>query len=114
MSLDSPIRRAGRFILAGVIIGPQIPWTPVIHDKETIDTLAELGVILLMFSLGLEFSLRKLKQVVSSIEQFKEELGAHPASRFDLYKCRNGDIVIKRKGDSQGPGESTGYNIYSL
>lgn len=51
------------YILAGVIIGPQIPWTPVIHDKETIDTLAELGVILLMFSLGLEFSLRKLKQV---------------------------------------------------
>lgn len=36
------------------------------------------------------------------------------ASRFDLYKCRNGDIVIKRKGDSKGPGESTGYNIYSL
>src|SRR6185503_18849710 len=32
-------------------------------DKATIDTLAELGVILLMFSLGLEFSLRKLKQV---------------------------------------------------
>ena len=58
--------------------------------------------------------IKKLKQVISSIEKFKEELGARPASRFDLYKCRNGDIVIKRKGDSTGPGEPTGYNIYSL
>lgn len=51
------------YILAGVIIGPHTPPFPLIHEKETIDTLAELGVILLMFSLGLEFSLRKLKQV---------------------------------------------------
>ncbi|MEJ1972528.1 MAG: cation:proton antiporter [Lacunisphaera sp.] len=33
------------------------------HDEGTINTLAELGVILLMFSLGLEFSLRKLTTV---------------------------------------------------
>ena len=58
--------------------------------------------------------IKKLKQVISSIEKFKEELGARPASRFDLYKCRNGDIVIKRKGDSKEPGEQTGYNIDSL
>jgi CPA2 family monovalent cation:H+ antiporter-2 len=51
------------YIIAGVIIGPYTPPFPLIHEKETIDTLAELGVILLMFSLGLEFSLRKLKQV---------------------------------------------------
>ena len=58
--------------------------------------------------------IKKLKQVIRSIEKFKEELGARPASRFDLYKCKNGDIVIKRKGDSKRPGEPTGYNIYSL
>jgi monovalent cation:H+ antiporter-2, CPA2 family len=51
------------YILAGVIIGPHTPPFPLIHDEETINTLAELGVILLMFSLGLEFSLRKLTQV---------------------------------------------------
>jgi CPA2 family monovalent cation:H+ antiporter-2 len=51
------------YILAGVIIGPHTPPFPLIHDEETIKTLAELGVIFLMFSLGLEFSLRKLKQV---------------------------------------------------
>jgi monovalent cation:H+ antiporter-2, CPA2 family len=51
------------YILAGIIIGPHTPPFPLIHEEATINTLAELGVILLMFSLGLEFSLRKLKQV---------------------------------------------------
>ncbi|MBI4327163.1 MAG: cation:proton antiporter [Chloroflexi bacterium] len=51
------------YIIAGVIIGPHTPPAAFIHDRETIDTLAELGVILLMFSLGLEFNLRKLTQV---------------------------------------------------
>jgi CPA2 family monovalent cation:H+ antiporter-2 len=52
--------------MAGVIIGPHTPPAMLIRDKETINTLAELGIILLMFSLGLEFSLRKLKQVGAS------------------------------------------------
>ena len=51
------------YIIAGVIIGPHTPPFPLIKDQSTIDTFSELGVILLMFSLGLEFSLRKLKQV---------------------------------------------------
>ena len=54
------------YIIAGVIIGPHTPPFPLIHDEQTIHTFAELGVILLMFSLGLEFSLRKLKQVGGS------------------------------------------------
>src|ERR1043165_8799424 len=54
------------YILAGVIIGPHTPPSPLIHDNETINILAELGVILLMFALGLEFSLRKLKKVGAS------------------------------------------------
>ena len=58
--------------------------------------------------------IKKLKQVVGNIEKFKEEHGARPASRFDLYKCNNGDIVVKRKGDSKGPGEPTEYNVYDL
>ncbi|MGH8616027.1 MAG: cation:proton antiporter [Gammaproteobacteria bacterium] len=51
------------YILAGVIIGPHTPPFPLITDEQTIKTLAELGVVFLMFSLGLEFNLRKLKQV---------------------------------------------------
>jgi monovalent cation:H+ antiporter-2, CPA2 family len=51
------------YIIAGVIIGPHTPPFPLVKDQETIGTLSELGVILLMFSLGLEFSLRRLRQV---------------------------------------------------
>jgi CPA2 family monovalent cation:H+ antiporter-2 len=51
------------YILAGVIIGPHTPPFPLIKSEATINTLSELGVILLMFSLGLEFNLRKLKSV---------------------------------------------------
>ncbi|MCC6233499.1 MAG: cation:proton antiporter [Verrucomicrobiales bacterium] len=51
------------YILAGFIIGPQTPPYSLIHDEETIRTLSELGIILLLFSLGLEFNLRKLTQV---------------------------------------------------
>lgn len=51
------------YIVAGLIIGPHTPPFGLIHDEDTIKTLAELGVIFLMFCLGLEFSLRKLFKV---------------------------------------------------
>ena len=51
------------YILAGLIIGPHTPPYALIRDQHTIETLSELGIILLMFSLGLEFNLRKLKAV---------------------------------------------------
>ncbi len=54
------------YIVAGVIIGPHTPPFPLIEDKETIQTLSELGVIFLMFSLGLEFNLKKLTKVGST------------------------------------------------
>jgi CPA2 family monovalent cation:H+ antiporter-2 len=51
------------YIVAGFIIGPHTPPFGLIHDEDTIKTLAELGVIFLMFCLGLEFSLRNLFKV---------------------------------------------------
>ncbi|MEX2154487.1 MAG: cation:proton antiporter [Gemmatimonadaceae bacterium] len=50
------------YLLAGLIAGPHIP-IPLVADEPTVRTLSELGVILLMFSLGLKFSLRKLIRV---------------------------------------------------
>lgn len=50
------------YILAGVIVGPHVP-IPLVADPGIVHTLSELGVILLMFALGLEFSLRKLASV---------------------------------------------------
>jgi len=46
-------------MLAGLIVGPHVP-LPLVADPEVIHTLSEIGVILLMFSLGLEFRVRKL------------------------------------------------------
>lgn len=51
------------YIIAGIIIGPHTPPFTYIQNLNTIKTLAELGVIFLMFSLGLEFDLAKLKKV---------------------------------------------------
>ena len=51
------------YILAGVLIGPHTPPFAFITNEETIKSIADLGVVLLMFSLGLEFSLRRLREV---------------------------------------------------
>lgn len=50
------------FILAGVVVGP---YTGIISVSEVhnIELLAEIGVALLLFALGLEFSLKELKPV---------------------------------------------------
>jgi CPA2 family monovalent cation:H+ antiporter-2 len=50
------------YLFAGMIVGPHVP-IPVVADVAIVQTLAETGVILLLFSLGLEFSLRKLIRV---------------------------------------------------
>jgi CPA2 family monovalent cation:H+ antiporter-2 len=51
------------YLVAGIIVGPHTPIPFFAHD-ETVRTLAELGVILLMFSLGLEFNLRTLARII--------------------------------------------------
>lgn len=50
------------YLIAGLIVGPHVP-IPLVADPAVVHTLSELGVILLMFSLGLEFSLGKLARL---------------------------------------------------
>ncbi len=50
------------YIIAGLIVGPHVP-IPLVADRDVVQTLSELGVILLTFALGLEFSLRKIARV---------------------------------------------------
>jgi monovalent cation:H+ antiporter-2, CPA2 family len=50
------------YLLAGLVIGPHVP-VPLVADAAIVGTLSELGVILLMFSIGLEFSLSRLAEV---------------------------------------------------
>ncbi|MEO9004071.1 MAG: cation:proton antiporter, partial [Ginsengibacter sp.] len=54
------------YIIAGFLIGPHLSLTPNIAETENIKTLAEMGVIFLLFSLGLEFSFKKLIRVGGS------------------------------------------------
>jgi CPA2 family monovalent cation:H+ antiporter-2 len=51
------------YILVGMIIGPHTPPYALVTDQHTIETLGEIGVVLLMFSLGLHFNLRSLAAV---------------------------------------------------
>lgn len=51
------------YLVAGVILGPHTPPYAFVKDISNIQILSELGVIFLMFSLGLEFSFRKLTRV---------------------------------------------------
>ncbi|MEO8820719.1 MAG: cation:proton antiporter [Ginsengibacter sp.] len=54
------------YIIAGFLIGPHLSLTPTIADTKNIETLAQMGVIFLLFSLGLEFSFKKLIRVGGS------------------------------------------------
>jgi CPA2 family monovalent cation:H+ antiporter-2 len=55
------------YLLAGLLIGPHVTFIPLVADRETTETLAELGVILLLFAIGLEFSIRRLLRVGGSV-----------------------------------------------
>lgn len=51
------------YLVAGLLVGPHLAWFPLDADPSLIEALSELGVILLMFSLGLEFRLGDLLKV---------------------------------------------------
>lgn len=53
------------FLIAGVIIGPNA--LGLVQDQELVDMLAEIGIILLLFSIGIEFSLEKLSRLKNAI-----------------------------------------------
>jgi K+:H+ antiporter len=50
------------YIIGGIVVGPFTPG-PSVEDFRTIELLAEVGVILLMYSIGLEFSFDELRRV---------------------------------------------------
>lgn len=54
------------YILAGFLISSYFPFFPTVVDTENISTWSEIGIIFLMFHLGLEFNLHKLARVGST------------------------------------------------
>ena len=53
------------FLLAGVVIGPHA--LGLVEDAAVIDTVAEIGIVLLLFTLGIEFSLERLWRIKRAI-----------------------------------------------
>lgn len=53
------------FLLAGVVIGPHA--LALVEDAELIDQVAEIGIVLLLFTLGIEFSLERLWRIKRAI-----------------------------------------------
>lgn len=51
------------YIVAGILLGPSNPWMVSVNDPHEIEMLAEIGVALLLFVLGIEFSLNELRSV---------------------------------------------------
>lgn len=51
------------YIIAGLLVGPEINFIPTVVDQASIKIWAQIGVIFLLFSLGLEFSFKKLMRV---------------------------------------------------
>lgn len=54
------------YILAGILIGPYTPGV-LVDNPRTIDDISNLGVVLLLFTLGLDFSVRKMREVGAGV-----------------------------------------------
>lgn len=54
------------YILAGFLLSPYFPWFSTIVDTHSVETWSEIGIIFLMFHLGLEFNLHKMAEVGST------------------------------------------------
>lgn len=65
------------YIIAGILVGPHFSIFPTVTDLPNIQTWAEIGVIFLLFGLGLEFSFKKLAKVggASTITALTEVIG---------------------------------------
>ncbi len=65
------------YILAGIVIGPFTPPFSLVTNTDTINVLAELGIIMLLFVVGTEFPMARLRSVgrISVIVAVAEALG---------------------------------------
>jgi monovalent cation:H+ antiporter-2, CPA2 family len=50
------------YLVAGMVVGPYVP-LPIYVNPERLQEISDLGVILLIFSIGLEFRFRRLAQL---------------------------------------------------
>jgi CPA2 family monovalent cation:H+ antiporter-2 len=65
------------YIAAGMIIGPYTPPFPLLQNIETVNIFAELGIIMLLFVIGTDFPIQKLRSVgrISIVVASAESIG---------------------------------------
>ena len=118
------------FLLAGVLIGPNA--LGVVREREIIDAAAELGVILLLFTIGIEFSIgrlmaiRRLVLLGGSLQVFSAvgvTTGLLVLAGVDLraavftgllVSLSSTAIVLKLLGDRGATGSPTGQTSLGL
>lgn len=72
------------YILAGMVIGPYTPPFSLIHNVDTVNRFAELGIVMLLFVVGIEFPIARLRSVgrTATIVALSETLGTLLISFF--------------------------------
>ena len=72
------------YIVAGMLIGPYTPPFSLIHDLDIVNAFAELGIVMLLFIVGTEFPIAKLRSVgrISVIVALSETMGTLILSFF--------------------------------
>ena len=96
------------YIIAGLLVGPHISFFPGITSQETVSQWSEIGMIFLMFGLGLEFSFKKLLKVGSSalVAAGTKFIGVFDSYDEALEYVRAGKfpVVLKYDGLAAGKG----------
>lgn len=55
------------YLAAGVLAGPHVPWLVLVEDYDRITTLSQIGLVFLMFSMGLQLSVGRLRSLGASV-----------------------------------------------
>lgn len=83
------------YIVAGFVCSPHFAFTPSVVDADNIQTWSEIGVIFLLFALGLEFSFKKLMKV----GRFGGHIGLYDYLLHDTGRCVCGlDVWMETDG----------------
>src|ERR1700758_3415445 len=78
------------YIIAGIIIGPHTPPFSLVWHLDILNLFAEIGIILLLFVVGMEFPIEKLKNIgrKASVIAMTEALGTFTTFVYlNVYIC---------------------------
>jgi CPA2 family monovalent cation:H+ antiporter-2 len=97
------------YLLAGIVVGPYTPG--FVADRELAEQLAEIGVVLLMFGVGLQFHVEDLFGVALSVASTGVRSGTRSGTRFGTGSgTRFGTRSGTRFGTRSGTGSGTGFD----